>query len=264
MSAYETIGYGVEEGIAEIILDRPDVLNAFNRTLIRELTDALQEAHDDDSVYVVILSGAGRAFCAGVDIDMSLAPQSDDGDEMQRGAYLWTVENVSQLLYRGSKPTIAALNGLAVGGGFGFAIACDLRVMDESTWMRVQELGIGVVPGIEAYILPRLVGEGRARELLFLNDDISPEYAYELGLVNEIADEGEALAEARNMARKIRDHPAQGVRYTKRLLSGPYESLEEIATAAGEFDQQALHDPERIEALSAWQEDREPQFDREY
>jgi len=260
---YETIRYEVTAGRAEITLDRPEVRNAFDGTMVEELVDAVDAAETDDRVYAVVLTGAGSAFCSGVDTAEVLGP-ARDRSRAHNERRLRTVRLAAGLLRDGRKPTVAAVNGPAVGGGFSFAIACDFRIMSEDAFFRDQHLHIGIPPGpMEAWVLPRLLGEARAKEFIFLKRDIHPAEAREAGLVNEVVEPGETLAAAREMADDLRDLPALSLRETKRMLNADL-TFQEVSDASIEAHWDAMSDPEHREALDAMGQGREPEFDRPY
>lgn len=180
---FETIIYEKKENVAWITLNRPEVLNAQNETLMAEITSAMEQARDDDEVYVIVLTGAGnRAFSAGADISMFTT---------------WTpIEVIKkfketkrpyEFIREVPKPVIAMVNGLALGGGCELAMACDIIVASENARFGQPEINVGVIPGGGGtQILPRLVGEKKARELIFTGDFISAEEALKLGLVNRV------------------------------------------------------------------------------
>lgn len=142
---YEQIRYESEGGIATITIDRPDVYNAFTPTTLGELNDALRRVEGDENVYVAILTGTGDAFCSGADVT-----EMPDWSEMTKEEYagfLWSVQNVVRQLRTTAKPTIAAVNGPAIGAGCDFALGCDLRVVSEDAILREGFVRIGLVPG---------------------------------------------------------------------------------------------------------------------
>lgn len=263
MATYDNIEYDLVEGRAEIFLNRPEIMNAFNEVTLLELNDALEHAMNDDDVYVVILSGRGRGFCSGADVT-SMDGREDRQNKYTYGAHLWMVQNIDRLLYFGEKPTIAAVNGPAVGAGCDFALACDLRVMDSDTFLRQQFVNIGLVPGDGgAWLLPRLVGESKAKELMFTGRDIDAEEAHKIGLAAEIAEEAETIDIARDLANKLRDKPAIAMRNTKSLID-TNQSFEDYTQAALNAQWECVNDPEHTEAVDALIEDRDPDFGRKY
>lgn len=258
--SFEYIDYEVADGIAELVLDRPDVLNAFHGPMVEEIVTALYDAQTDDRAYVVVLTGRDRAFCSGADV----SGMGGDHDRVDAATRLWKVQRVVQMLYHGRKPSVAAVNGPALGAGCDFALACDLRVMSEEAYLREQFVNVGLVPGDGGgWLLPRLVGESKAKEYLLTAKDITPEAAEALGLVVEVVEDGRALPAARDLAADLRDKPATALRETKELI-GPTGSFEDYAQAAIEAQWKARTDPEHGEAVSAVREGRDPEFGREY
>ena len=257
---YEEVRYKAEAGIATITIDRPDVYNAFTSTTLGELNDALRRADGDDSVYIVVLTGAGNAFCAGADI--TAMPAWSEMRKEEYAGYLWTVQNVVRQLRRMPKPSVAAVNGPAVGAGCDFALACDLRVIAEDAVMREGFVRVGLVPGDGGgWLLPRLIGEAKAREYLLTGMDIDAEEAVDVGLAVEAVDD--ALAAARSLGEDLLDLPAAAVRNTNRLVD-PSATFEDYCERAIAYQWECINDPEHDEAIAAFNEDRPPEFDREY
>ncbi len=189
---FETILYDKKDNVAWITFNRPDKLNAQNETLLSEVTAALEKAKDDDEVYVIVITGAGdRAFSAGADISMfsKWAPI----DVMK-----WTkaTRRPYEFIREIPKPVIAMVNGIAVGGGTEISIACDIIIAAENAQFGQPEISVGVIPGGGGtQMLPRLVGEKKAKELILTGDFISAEEALQLGLVNKVVPK-EKLREA--------------------------------------------------------------------
>lgn len=257
---YEHLDYAVEEGIATITLDRPEVYNAFNRPMVIEINEAIRTAEADDGVYAMVLTGAGDGFCAGADTtDMR---DWDDATEEEYGAYLWMVQRVVANLRGASTPSVAAVNGPGVGAGCDFALACDLRVMAPESLLREGFVNIGLIPGDGgAWLLPRLVGESKAREYLLTGRDITPEDAVDIGLAVEEAED--TLDTARELAAEIRDKPAVAVRRTNDLVD-PQRSFEDYCALACAYQWECVTDAEHDEAVAAFNEGREPDYGRSY
>jgi enoyl-CoA hydratase/carnithine racemase len=257
---YDQVRYDVDTGIATVTIDRPDVYNAFTSTTLGELNDALRRAEEDDDVYVIILTGAGDGFCAGADVT-AMPDWSAMGKEEYAG-YLWTVQNVVRQLRGTAKPSIAAVNGPAVGAGCDFALACDLRVVADDAVLQEGFVNVGLVPGDGgAWLLPRLIGEAKAREYLLTGVDIDAAEAVDVGLAVDAVDD--ALAEAVSLAGDLRDLPATAVRNTNRLVD-PTASFEDYCERAIAYQWECVNDSEHDEAVAAFNEDRDPEFDREY
>jgi enoyl-CoA hydratase/carnithine racemase len=259
---YEYIQYDVTEGIAKIVLDRPDVLNAFHEEMIAELVAALIDSQERDDVYSIVLTGAGRGFCTGADI--SSMGDSDQQTRQEAGKHLWAIQNVVRQLHKGPKPSVAAINGPALGAGCDFALACDMRIIEEDAYMREQFVNIGLVPGDGGgWLLPRLVGEAKAKEYILTGKNITPEAAEDMGLVVKVVEPNTAEEAAMELAEELRDKPALAVQRSK-LLIDVTQSYEEYGQAAIEAQWAAKNHPEHTEAITALREDREPNFDREY
>ena len=255
------IDYEVTDGRAEITLDRPDVLNAYTEEMLVDLNHAIEDAIDDDRVYVILLTGAGRAFCAGR--DMGVGTASDY--RLSEAERLGKVGAAMRHLYLGRKPTVAAVNGPAVGGGMELSLACDVRVVSEEAFFRDGHVEAGFTPATGgAWILPRLVGEGRAKRATLLGEDIDAETAVEWGLALEAAPADELLERARAVADRLRDAPATALRESKALYDPSISSFDEHATATVEARWTCQEAPESREVRAARREDREPAFDREY
>ncbi|MDB5857192.1 MAG: Enoyl-CoA hydratase [Ramlibacter sp.] len=205
-------------GVAVLTLNRPEQFNAFDLNMVGLWREALGRVERDSSIRALVVTGAGKAFCAGGDM------QELEGfltmDAFERKAFLW--ENVHQiplLLERIDCPVIAAINGTARGAGLDMALMCDLRVMDEAAVVAESYVHVGLMPGDGgAWFLPRLVGIPRALELLWTGDPIDAKTAREIGLVNRVAAPGQALAEAVALAGRIAGQPTHAVRFTKRAV----------------------------------------------
>lgn len=261
MTTHQHIEYTVTEGRAEIVLDRPDVYNAFTPDMLVALNESLVEAMADDGVYVVLLTGRGDGFCSGADVT-GMDGRDDRANEFRYGAHLWKVQYVDRLLYFGPKPTVAAVNGPAVGAGSDFALACDFRVMGDGAYLRPNFVNIGLVPGDGGgWLLPRLIGESKAKEYLMTGREISPAAADDLGLLADRVPDGEVVDAARDLADELRDKPTTAMRYTKELIDVG-RSFAEYAAEAHERQWECVNDPEHHEAVRAFEEGREPAFDR--
>lgn len=258
---YEDIRYETDEGIAIITIDRPEVYNAFRQQTVLELNAALRDTATDDGVYVVVLTGAGEGFCAGADV----SDMPDWHEEMTKEDYagfLWGVQNVVRQLRGMSKPVVAAVGGPAIGAGCDFALACDVRVVGPDAVLREGFVRVGLIPGDGGgWLLPRLIGEAKAKEYLLTGRDITPEDAVDLGLATEVADE--PLDTALEFATEVRDLPATAVRRTKDLVD-PQRSFEDYCERAIDYQWDCVNDAEHHEAIEAFSEKREPEYDRDY
>jgi enoyl-CoA hydratase len=188
------------DGIAVITLNRPDKLNALNAETVRRLDAVLREARDDGAVRVIILTGSGeKAFVAGADIGELSRMGPIDGVGVSREG-----QATFRMMETMPKPVIAAVNGFALGGGLELALACHIRVASTRAKFGLPEVKLGIIPGYGGTIrLPRLVGRGRALELMLTGEMIDAEEAYRIGLVNRLAEPHALLDQARELARKM-------------------------------------------------------------
>ncbi|MFP9191446.1 enoyl-CoA hydratase/isomerase family protein [Natrialbaceae archaeon A-CW1-1] len=260
MDEYEEVTYETDEGVATITIDRPEVKNAFTEQTLAELNDAIRTADEDDGVYVLILTGAEDAFCAGADVRSM--PDWKTGTKEDYAGFLWTAQNVVRQLRNAPMPTIAAVNGPAIGAGCDFALGCDLRVVSPDVIMRQGFVNVGLIPGDGgAWLLPKLIGESKAREYLLTGRDITVGDVEELGLAAEVAED--TLESADDLARELLSNPAPAVRMTKDLID-PSLSFEDYCERAIEYQWACVNDEEHAEAIRAFAERREPEFDRDY
>jgi enoyl-CoA hydratase/carnithine racemase len=252
--------YEIKDRIATITLNRPDKLNAFTGPMIDAWARALAEAQGDDNVNVVIVTGAGRAFCSGGDVGRMRqdAPSALDGKNS-----LWEgVHRVPKTLEAMDKPVIAMVNGLAVGAGMGMCVMCDMRVAAESARFSTGYVRVGLVPGDgDTYFLPRLVGAAKALELLWTADFIEAPEAHRLGIVQRVVPDAQLREVTYALARQIADGPQIPIRMIKRLV---YQSLrldlrthlDLVSSHMSIVRQSADH----AEGVAAFKEKRSPKF----
>jgi 2-(1,2-epoxy-1,2-dihydrophenyl)acetyl-CoA isomerase len=257
---YETLLVDRHEGIAVVTLNRPEVLNAFNPKMGREIRAAFQMLADDDDTRVVILTGAGRAFCSGADISKPKDRASQWNPNVIRG-YESSVA-MSRLMVNYPKPIIAAINGPAIGVGFSLTLPCDIRLASESARFGAAFTRIGMIPEFgSSFLLPRIVGFGKAMELVLTGRMIDAHEAKEVGLVNKVAGEGRVVEEALEMGRMILNSPPTALRLTKQAL---HHAASAGMLAATEFEGLALqmcrNTADHKEAMKALREKRPPKF----
>ena len=256
--AFDALRWEVDGGIATITLDRPDALNSLEASLKKDLLAAFREAGRDRAVRVVILTGAGRAFCVGQDLKERLAPDPAPLDVEVRERFNPLVMAIRLL----DKPVIAAVNGVAAGAGASLAFACDLRIAAEHASFVLAFGRIGLVPDTGAtWLLPRLVGLGRASELLLLADPLPAAEALRIGLVNRVVPGDELAAQARRLAMSLAERAPRAMALTKRAMRRALESgfeatLDYEASLQGIAGRTADH----AEGLAAFVEKRPPRF----
>ena len=201
---YETLIYQKEGGLGVVTLNRPERLNALSRQLYRELGQVLDEIEQDDEVRVAIVTGNGRAFCAGADIKERV--ENEEDLRVQRTGAVAT--RVFRRIETIGKVFIAAVNGYAAGGGCELALACDLRLAATTAQFAQSEVKMGIMPGAGAtQRLPRLIGAARAKELMLFGDFIGAQQAHHWGLVNKVVEPGELMVEARAWAKALLERP---------------------------------------------------------
>jgi len=248
------------EGVGLITMNRPEKFNAMNRQLIAELRENLEGAEKDEEVKVVVLTGAGEGFCAGGDIEGHPSFKTDD--PMVREKYMKEAQLITLLLHRMPKPIIAAVNGVAAGAGLDMAMACDIRIASEEARFTEVFAKAGLIPDMGGtYFLPRLVGVGKALELIFTGDIIDAQEALRIGLVNQVVASSELMTRAMELAKRLAQGPTQSYRLAKLAV---YQGLElglETALEHEVFGQNLLLGTEDVrEAAKAFTEKRKPVF----
>lgn len=203
-------------GVAVLTLNRPDQFNAFNREMVNLWADTLIDVTADKNIRAMVLTGAGKAFCAGGDMDELDSFLTMNMSE--RKSFLFdNVYRVMRQVHSMDIPIIAALNGTARGAGLDMALMCDIRIADRSAVFAESYISLGVVAGDGgSYFLPRLVGLSKALELLWTGDPVTAEEAMQIGMISRAVDDGQALAEALKLATRIAKQPTEAVRMMKR------------------------------------------------
>lgn len=204
------------DGVQTLTLNRPDKLNALNFALTEGLVQALKEADADPSVRVVIVTGAGRGFCAGADTREFAVLTPDNQSLVERRAALTT--ELQGLVKQMSKPVIAAVNGYAMGGGSGLALSCDLALAGESARFGYPEVKHGIVAAIVMAGLVEHVGRKAAFDLVATGRTLGAHEAQQLGMVNRVVADADLLDEARSLAQQIAAHPVQAMQATKGIF----------------------------------------------
>lgn len=212
---YETLLLDIQDHVAVITLNRPNVRNAINATMVRELHSALDALANDKQVGAIIFTGAGgKAFAAGADISDLLARKRREA-----------LQGINQKLFQKIEdfpwPTIAALSGYAIGGACELAIACDLRIAGTSVKMGVPEVSLGIMPAAGAlYRLPALIGLGNTKELVFTGRLVEAQEAFRMGLINRVVPDGAVLEESKKLAQTILQQGPLAIRMAKMALNG--------------------------------------------
>ena len=257
MITYETIKMSKKNGIATIWINRPEALNSLNFQVLADLDKALELIEKDDEIQVLVITGEGRAFVAGADIEEMSRKTQEEANAF--GAY---GARVFRRIEKMDKPSIAAVNGFALGGGCELAMACDMRIASERAKFGQPEVGLGITPGFSGtQRLPRLIGKAKAIELILTADIIDARTALGLGLVNKVAAPEELMDEVMALAAKIMKNAPMAVRYSnlaiKRGLDGDMDSAIDIET---EFFGMCFATIDQKEGMSAFLEKRKPDY----
>jgi 2-(1,2-epoxy-1,2-dihydrophenyl)acetyl-CoA isomerase len=259
MAEYQTILYQVDQGVATITLNRPERLNAFTDQMLLEITQALKSADKDETVRVIVISGAGRGFCAGQDLNS--LPETIS--EHQLYDHLMDhYRPMIKLVRTIEKPILAAINGPAAGAGASLALACDLKIMAKTAYLLQAFNNIGLIPDAgSTWFLVRQVGYSRAFELAVEADRIPAERCLELGLVNRIVEPDALLPEARAWAEKLAQRPTYAVGLTKRAMNRALTStLMEAIEYEAHLQQLAAQSEDFAEGTKAFKEKRPAVF----
>ena len=257
---YQTLNFDVDSGVATITLNRPEALNAMSPAMAKELHEVALKIDANNSVRAVILTGTGKAFCAGGDLGAFVV-----AGEQARTLILQMTGDLHLALSRLSRnraPVIAAVNGTAAGAGFSLAMAADLAIAEEQAVFTMAYTNAGLSPdGSSTYFMPRKIGDRRTRELMLTNRLLTAPEALDWGVVNQVVEGGGALAAARVMATGMAQGPTEAYAQVKRLLDSSFsQSLETQMEleARAIADQVASVDGQ--EGMLAFVEKRKPQF----
>lgn len=261
---FETIILKKEEGVATIILNRPDRGNAANRRMYTELPVAIDKVARDKEMRVLIITGAGKAFCGGGDTSEMGETSLYDG---------WSVEDIRQYIHETTQgpvhslrklkiPSIAMVNGVAVGGGFDIACVCDIRIGSEKARFTNAFVSVGLSTewGID-YYLPRIIGLGKASEILFTGRWVEAGEAERIGLLNKLVPAEDLEKETMDMARQLAKGAPIAIRMTKQLIKTGLETdCEKSLEMAAGYQAIAVTSQDHQEGIAAWKEKREPVY----
>lgn len=257
--SYQDILYELDDRIATVTLNRPDAMNATTDRLYGELEDLIPRLRADPEVGCVILTGAGRGFCAGAD----LKNRRTDLTPLQLSArHRWILTSIMEPLYRLEKPVIAAVNGAAAGAGANIPLACDIVIASDKASFTQSFAKVGLVPDFGGlYFLQRAVGLSRAKELAFTARKVEAAEALELGLVSKVVPHDDLLAEARAMAKLIVQNAPTSVAMSKALLNkSEYATFDQIVEYEILAQTVAFVSPDYMEGVMAFREKRKPAF----
>jgi len=240
-----------------LTLNRPEVMNSFNFAMLRGLKERMEGIQFDPDVRVVIITGAGKAFCAGADLK-----ERATYSELQVKEFIFTIRNLFTFIESVGKPVIAAVNGVALGGGTELALACDLRIVSSSATMGLTETRLAIIPGAGGtQRLPRLVGRGKAKELIFTGRRVDAAEALQIGLANMISSPETLLDEALAMAALICETGPIAIQQAKYAINHGLETDLHTGLAI-ESNAYWITIPteDRLEGLTAFREKRKPVY----
>ncbi len=246
------------DGIVVLTLNRPEVMNALNFELLRALRDTIQQIRFDPGIRVAIITGAGeKAFCAGADLK-----ERRTLSEPRVKEYIYTIRNLFSDIEHLNKPVIAAVNGIALGGGTEMALASDIRLAARHAVMGLTETRLAIIPGGGGtQRLPRLIGRGMAKELIFTGRRVDAAEAERIGLVNRVCDGGELVDECKKMAAMICETGPIAIEQAKSAINHGMETDIQTGLALESTAYQVtIPTRDRLEGLAAFREKRKPVF----
>jgi enoyl-CoA hydratase len=254
--SFECIRFQCQAGTALLTIDRPAVRNALDTATVREIHDALDRLEADRSIRVLIVTGAGdQVFVSGADVNTLLARSARETLDAANNRLFSRLENFAL-------PTIAAINGWALGGGLELALACDLRIAAENAKMGLPETSLGIIPGAGGtHRLPRLVGIGVAKEMILAGTILEAAEALRVGLVNRVVPQAELLAAARELAARIQKRAPLATELAKASLNAAGNVPVEFGMAFDRVAQTVLNaTADKKEGMTAFLEKRAPEF----
>ena len=259
--SYQTILFELADGTARLTFNRPDRLNSFNTTMHAEVREALQSLHDNPNARVLVITGAGRGFCAGQDLgDRAVSPggaQADLGESIEKN-----YKPLTLALRRLPMPVIAAVNGVAAGAGANIALACDLVIAARSASFVQAFSKLGLVPDSGGtWMLPRLVGHARAVGLALLGEKLGAQQAAEWGLIWRCVEDNELAGVVDALARQFAAAPTRGLARTKQAMyEGWDRTLEEQLDVERDYQRELGWTADYAEGVAAFIEKRTPRF----
>lgn len=259
--SYETIKYEVNDGIATLTLNRPDVFNSLNELMHAELKDSLKKIQKDKTIRVLVITGNGKAFCAGQDLNDRSVNNGDEkldlGESIER-----KYNPLIKTIYNLKIPVICKVNGVAAGAGVGIALACDFVIAHEKVSFIQAFCKLGLVPDSgNSFFLPQLVGMARAKELCMLGNKLSAKTALEYGLISRVYSIDNIDEEVNNLAIHFSTAPTYGLSLIKKALNESVDnSLEEQLELEKNLQRAAGHSNDYKEGVAAFLEKRAPIF----
>lgn len=256
---YTTVKYEKQNRVARVTFNRPEIHNAFNATVLTEMQQVFDDIEKDDSIRVVLLTGAGKSFCAGADLNWmrSVIKQSYQENLTESNALAELLHSV----YTCRQPVIGRINGAAIGGGTGFVTVCDIAIAARSAVFSFSEVKIGVVPACIGPYVVKKIGEGKTRELFITGERMSAEHAHEVGLVSSVADDDQLDAEIEKLIKSVLSSGPQAVAMAKKLIREvPMMTPNEFKPYTAEMIARLRISDEGQEGMDAFLNKRKPRW----
>jgi len=255
---FDNLIISTEDAVCTLTINRPEKLNALNRAVIKELSEALEQAENDKEIRVVILTGAGeKAFVAGADISEFAHFSNEDGQKLSAEGHKILFNAIEKM----GTPVIAAVNGFALGGGLELAMACHIRVASENARVGLPEVSLGVIPGYGGtQRLAQFIGKGRALEMITTAQMITAAEAHNMGLMNHLVPQAELMAKCREIAAKISRNSPAAIKAAIRAVNAQYaENIDGFSVEIEAFGS-CFGTDDFKEGTSAFLEKRKPNF----
>ena len=256
---FSTIKYEVDNRVARVTFNRPEIHNAFNNTVITEMQQVFNEIKKDDNIRVVVLTGAGKSFCAGADLNWmrSVVNQSFEQNLAESNA----LAELFHSMYSCKRPIIGRINGAAIGGGTGFVAVCDIAITARSAVFSFSEVKIGVVPACIGPYVVKKIGEGKTRELFITGERMNAERAHEVGLVNRVVDNDQLDSEVDKLIKFILSSGPEAVAMAKKLIGEvPAMTPEQFKPYTAEMIARLRLSDEGQEGMDAFLNKRKPRW----
>ncbi len=246
------------DAVGKITLNRPEKYNSFVREMALSFQNTLANCESDDSIRCILITGAGKAFCAGQDLKEAIDPQGPEIEQIVREHYNPIIKRIREI----EKPVIAAVNGVAAGAGANLALACDIVTATQSAKFIQAFSKIGLIPDSGGtYFLPRLIGLPKATAFMMTGEPVSAEKAEVLGMIYAVYEDAEFEPKSLELARSIAAMPTKGLGYTKRLLNQSFNnSLEDQLDLEAATQSLSAHADDHKEGIQAFLEKRTPKF----
>ncbi|MEW6049911.1 MAG: enoyl-CoA hydratase-related protein [Candidatus Zixiibacteriota bacterium] len=257
--AFTTLEYIKDKAVGHIFFNRPDIHNAFNATVIYEMAELFEQLEQDDDLRVVVLTGHGKSFCAGADLNWMKAVVNQTFEENLAEAE--ALADLFYQIYSFKRPVIGKINGAAIGGGTGFVAVCDMAIAARSAKFSFSEVKIGVVPAcIGPYVINK-IGEGKARELFITGERMDAERAFQVGLVNKVVDDDQLATEVSSVVLSILTSGPEAVAMAKQLVSSvPRMTPEQFKPYTAEMIARLRLSHEGQEGMEAFLNKRQPNW----